>query len=112
MSGLSNANQTSCHSGSKQSLLPALSEVAAGSCRLSEWVQVWQSGEEHASNMGDYSIGVDLGGTNLRIAAVDSDGKLMEKLTLGAEVSRGREFVITEMCKAIEALADEVQGLR
>ena len=34
--------------------------------------------------MGDYSIGVDLGGTNLRIAAVDSDGKLMEKVTLGA----------------------------
>jgi len=54
--------------------------------------------------MGDYSIGVDLGGTNLRIAAVDSDGKLMEKVTLGAEVSRGRDFIITEMCKAIETL--------
>lgn len=54
--------------------------------------------------MGNYSIGVDLGGTNLRIAAVDSDGKLMEKLTLGAEVSRGRDFVITEMCNAIESL--------
>ncbi len=62
--------------------------------------------------MGDYSIGVDLGGTNLRIAAVDSDGKLMEKLTLGAEVSRGREFVITEMCKAIESLRTKYQGLR
>lgn len=54
--------------------------------------------------MSDYSIGVDLGGTNLRIAAVDSDGKLLEKLTLGAEVSRGRDFVITEMCNAIQSL--------
>ncbi len=54
--------------------------------------------------MGDYSIGVDLGGTNLRIAAVDSDGKLLEKLTLGAEVSRGRDFVIAEMCNAIDSL--------
>jgi glucokinase len=54
--------------------------------------------------MIDYSIGVDLGGTNLRIAAVDGDGKLLEKLTLGAEVSRGRDFVIAEMCKAIETL--------
>jgi glucokinase len=54
--------------------------------------------------MSDFSIGVDLGGTNLRIAAVDSDGKLLEKLTLGAEVSRGRDFVITEMCNAIETL--------
>ncbi len=54
--------------------------------------------------MGNYSIGVDLGGTNLRIAAVDGDGRLLEKLELGAEVSRGRDFVIAEMCKAIETL--------
>lgn len=60
--------------------------------------------------MGDYSIGVDLGGTNLRIAAVDGDGKLLEKLTLGAEVSRGRDFVITEMCKAIETLRTKYHG--
>ena len=52
-----------------------------------------------------YSIGVDLGGTNLRIAAVDSDGKLLEKLTLGAEVQRGRDFVINEMCTAIQSLS-------
>jgi glucokinase len=51
-----------------------------------------------------YSIGVDLGGTNLRIAAVDSDGKLLEKLTTGAEIQRGRDFVITEMCSAIQSL--------
>ena len=51
-----------------------------------------------------YSIGVDLGGTNLRIAAVDSEGKLLEKLTLGTEVQRGRDFVIGEMCSAIESL--------
>ena len=50
-----------------------------------------------------YSIGVDLGGTNLRIAAVDSDGKLMAKLTTEAEVKRGRDFVIGEMCNAIES---------
>ena len=60
--------------------------------------------------MGDYSIGVDLGGTNLRIAAVDCDGKLLEKLELGAEVSRGRDFVITEMCKAIDILKQKYHG--
>jgi glucokinase len=60
--------------------------------------------------MGDYSIGVDLGGTNLRIAAVDCDGKLLEKLELGAEVSRGRDFVITEMCKAIDTLKQKYHG--
>lgn len=54
--------------------------------------------------MGAYSIGVDLGGTNLRIAAVDGHGKLLEKLTTGTEVQRGRDFVIAEMCDAIESL--------
>jgi len=54
--------------------------------------------------MGIYSIGVDLGGTNLRIAAVDSDGKLLDKLTTGTEVLRGRDFVIDEMCNAIQSL--------
>src|SRR3974390_2948374 len=73
-------------------------------CKFAQWR------EEQAINMGDYSIGVDLGGTNLRIAAVTCDGKLLEKLTLGAEVSRGREFVITEMCKAIEALRAKYNG--
>lgn len=51
--------------------------------------------------MGVYSIGVDLGGTNLRIAAVDTEGKLLEKLTTGTEVGRGRDSVIGEMCEAI-----------
>jgi glucokinase len=60
--------------------------------------------------MGVYSIGVDLGGTNLRIAAVNSDGKLLEKLTLGAEVSRGRDFVINEMCNSIQTLRDKYHG--
>ncbi len=54
--------------------------------------------------MSVYSIAVDLGGTNLRIAAVDSEGKLLEKLTTGTEVQRGRDFVISEMCDAIQSL--------
>src|ERR1700674_3438354 len=44
--------------------------------------------------MSSYAIGVDLGGTNLRIAAVDDGGKLLAKTALGTEVSRGREYVI------------------
>jgi glucokinase len=56
--------------------------------------------------MSLFSIGVDLGGTNLRIAAVDADGSLLEKITLGTQVSRGREFVVNEMCDAIKSLLD------
>jgi len=44
--------------------------------------------------MPDFSIGVDLGGTNLRIAAVSADGELLEKVTLGTKVALGRDHVI------------------
>ncbi len=54
--------------------------------------------------MSVFSIAVDLGGTNLRIAAVSEDGKMLEKVTTGTEVQRGRDHVITEMCDAIQSL--------
>jgi glucokinase len=55
--------------------------------------------------MLNFSIGVDLGGTNLRIAAVNQQGDLMEKVTLGTRVTLGKDHVIGEMCDAIRVLA-------
>jgi glucokinase len=55
--------------------------------------------------MSNFSIGVDLGGTNLRIAAVNQQGDLMEKVTLGTRVVLGKDHVIGEMCDAIRVLA-------
>jgi glucokinase len=55
--------------------------------------------------MSNFSIGVDLGGTNLRIAAVNEQGDLMEKVTLGTRVALGKDHVIHEMCEAIRVLA-------
>lgn len=55
--------------------------------------------------MSKFSIGVDLGGTNLRIAAVSQQGDLMEKVTLGTRVALGKDHVIREMCDAIRGLA-------
>ena len=57
--------------------------------------------------MNNFSIGVDLGGTNLRIAAVDDQGKLVEKVTLGTKVSLGRDHVIDDMCDAIQRLSEK-----
>ncbi len=59
--------------------------------------------------MPDYSIGVDLGGTNLRIAAVDVQGKLLEKVTLGTRVALGRDHVVNDMCEAIRRLAEKIR---
>ena len=52
--------------------------------------------------MTTLAVGVDLGGTNLRIAAVDSNGKVLEKITTSTQVARGRDQVIDEMCVAIQ----------
>jgi glucokinase len=57
--------------------------------------------------MANYSIGVDLGGTNLRIAAVDERGNLVEKTTLGTQVALGRDHVVNDMCTAIQQLAEK-----
>jgi glucokinase len=60
--------------------------------------------------MSDFSIGVDLGGTNLRIAAVSTDGKLLEKITLTVKLALGRDHVIGEMCDAIQRLSDKYRA--
>src|SRR5258708_29468886 len=60
--------------------------------------------------MNDFSIGVDLGGTNLRIAAVDVNGHLVEKGTLGTKVSLGRDHVINDMCEAIQHLSEKYKN--
>src|SRR5260370_14155500 len=57
--------------------------------------------------MNKISIGVDLGGTNLRIAAVDEQGGLVEKVTLGTRVSLGRDRVIDDMCDAIQRMSEK-----
>src|SRR4051812_46899644 len=55
--------------------------------------------------MAQFTIGVDLGGTNLRIAAVDETGRILETINTATEVARGRDAVVTEMCEAIRSLA-------
>jgi glucokinase len=60
--------------------------------------------------MNKLSIGVDLGGTNLRIAAVDEQGTLVEKITLGTKISLGRDHVIGEMCDAIQRVSEKYKN--
>jgi glucokinase len=57
-----------------------------------------------------YSIGVDLGGTNLRIAAVDQQGILLEKVVLDTKVTLGRDHVVNNMCEAVRGLAAKLRS--
>ena len=61
--------------------------------------------------MPAYAIGVDLGGTNLRIAAVNAAGNLLQKITTGAQVAKGRDFVVAEMTDAIRQLSAKFASL-
>jgi glucokinase len=60
--------------------------------------------------MNKISIGVDLGGTNLRIAAVDEQGALIEKVTLGTKVRLGRDHVIDDMCDAVQRMEEKYKN--
>jgi glucokinase len=54
--------------------------------------------------MPGFSIGVDLGGTNLRIAAVNSQGQLLEKVSVAIKGIPGPDQAIDEMCSSIRQL--------
>jgi glucokinase len=60
--------------------------------------------------MPDFSIGVDLGGTNLRIAAVSREGKFLERIDLEAKAVRGPDHVINDMCAAVLRLTEKHRG--
>ena len=60
--------------------------------------------------MPDFSIGVDLGGTNLRIAAVTGEGQMLEKVTFGSKGAPGRDQVIDQMCDAILHLSSKYKA--
>ncbi len=58
--------------------------------------------------MSDYSIGVDLGGTNLRAAAVGRNGSALDKIEGSTKLSAGRDAVISDIVNSIIALRDRI----
>src|SRR5579864_8921103 len=66
--------------------------------------------------MAEYSIGLDLGGTNLRAAAVNRAGGILEKLSTSASPHKGREHLLGEMVAVIDDLrsrwgSDQLAGI-
>jgi len=54
--------------------------------------------------MPQYSIGVDLGGTNLRAAAFTTDGQMPDKISGRTNFAAGREAVLTDIAASINEL--------
>ena len=57
-------------------------------------------------HMGEYAIGVDLGGTNLRAAAIDESGKLLDKISGSTNFTEGREAVLADIVSAIQIMRE------
>jgi len=51
--------------------------------------------------MARYSIGVDLGGTNLRAAAISEQGEILEKISGRTDLSGGRDAVLDDIAGRI-----------
>jgi len=60
--------------------------------------------------MKEYSIGVDLGGTNLRAAAIDASGKILDKVSGETDLAAGRERVIGDIVANIRTLRERIGG--
>jgi glucokinase len=66
--------------------------------------------------MARYSIGIDLGGTNLRAAAIEESGVILDKLSGKTEVQEGPQAVLADMAEAVDQLrarhgADGLAGI-
>ncbi|MSO19100.1 MAG: ROK family protein [Acidobacteria bacterium] len=51
-----------------------------------------------------FAIGVDLGGTSLRVAAVDESGRVLERLSSPVKTLAGRDRVIEQLCESAQVL--------
>lgn len=58
--------------------------------------------------MDVYSIGVDLGGTNLRVAAMSPEGELLEKLAHSTTYEKGPLGVVDDMVGIIKQIRNDI----
>jgi len=57
-----------------------------------------------------YVIGIDLGGTNIRGAAVSLDGKILSREKIFTEVKKGKEQVVKNLLTLISHLRESMEG--
>ncbi len=58
--------------------------------------------------MSAYSIGVDLGGTNLRVAAVNENGQILDKVSASTSFDKGAEGVVGDIVEVIRGVANRI----
>ena len=56
--------------------------------------------------MADFGIGVDLGGTNLRAAAVSAEGTILDQFQISTPRGEGRDKIVTGMVEGINKVRE------
>jgi len=54
--------------------------------------------------MSDYALGIDLGGTNLRVAAFRPDGEMLDKISVLTNIAAGRDALIESIVRGIHQI--------
>lgn len=64
--------------------------------------------------MSAYGIGVDLGGTNLRVAAIDANGQILDRVSTPVAYDNGPEYVVGNIVDVIHKVRSGISsdGLR
>ncbi len=62
--------------------------------------------------MERFAVGADLGGTNLRVAAVAESGTILDRISLKTLPQQGRAAVIRELSEAVRELSGKLSGSR
>jgi glucokinase len=60
--------------------------------------------------VAEFGIGVDLGGTNLRAAALDLEGNVLELFQISTDTSAGREKVVADIVAGIREVREGHSG--
>src|SRR5690242_6094954 len=58
-----------------------------------------------------YWIGVDLGGTNLRVAAVSENGRIIDKVSTSTSFEHGAEGVVADIVNVITEVRSRLGSL-
>ncbi|HUQ92552.1 MAG TPA: ROK family protein [Bryobacteraceae bacterium] len=62
--------------------------------------------------MAEYAIGVDLGGTNLKAAAISSTGGMLGRSNATTDLTQGPERVVEDIVSCIKSIRDRFEGQR
>ena len=57
--------------------------------------------------MTKHYVGIDLGGTNLKLGLVSADGRILDQLTTPTEADGGPDHVLERMARAVHDLAEQ-----